>query len=83
TFLASDSILIAEPGSSGGIAMGLLATARLTDYFQVRVNPQLIIGGAKTIKYTLGSVRTGEATTQVQTLPSTLISFPLQLKFNS
>ncbi|MFK5047739.1 hypothetical protein ACI4CD_28940, partial [Klebsiella pneumoniae] len=30
TFLASDSILIAEPGSSGGIAMGLLATARLT-----------------------------------------------------
>ncbi|MBX9779874.1 MAG: PorT family protein [Chitinophagaceae bacterium] len=83
TFLASDSILIAEPGSSGGIAMGLLATARLTDHFQVRVNPQLIIGGAKTIKYNLGSVRTGEGTTQVQTLPSTLISFPLQLKFNS
>lgn len=83
TFLASDSILIAEPGSSGGIAMGLLATVRLTDHFQVRVNPQLIIGGAKTIKYNLGSVRTGEGTTQVQTLPSTLISFPLQLKFNS
>ena len=83
TFLASDSILIAEPGSSGGIAMGLLATARLTDHFQVRVNPQLIIGGAKTIKYNLGSVRTGEGTTQVQTLPSTLIIFPLQLKFNS
>lgn len=83
TFLASDSILTAEPGSSGGIAMGLLATARLTDHFQVRVNPQLIIGGAKTIKYSLGSSRVGEGTNQVQTLPSTLISFPLQIKFNS
>jgi hypothetical protein len=83
TFLASDSILTAEPGSSGGIAMGLLATARLTDHFQVRVNPQLIIGGAKTIKYSLGSSRVGEGTNQEQTLPSTLISFPLQIKFNS
>lgn len=83
TFLASDSILTAEPGSSGGIAMGLLGTARLTDHFQVRVNPQLIIGGAKTIKYNLGSSRVGEGTTQVQTLPSTLISFPFQVKFNS
>ncbi|MBR2648337.1 MAG: PorT family protein [Sediminibacterium sp.] len=83
TFLASDSILSAEPGSSGGIAMGLLATARLTDHFQVRVNPQLIIGGAKTIRYSLGSSRVGEGTNQVQTLPSTLISFPLQIKFNS
>jgi hypothetical protein len=83
TFLASDSILTAEPGSSGGIAMGLLATGRLTDHFQVRINPQLIIGGAKTIRYTQGSTRTGEGTNAVQTLPSTLMSFPLQVKFNS
>jgi hypothetical protein len=83
TFLASDSILTAEPGSSGGIAMGLLATGRLTDHFQVRINPQLIIGGAKTIRYTQGSIRTGEGTNAVQTLPSTLMSFPLQVKFNS
>src|SRR6185369_2879435 len=44
-FIQNDSILSAEPGSSGGIAMGLMATARLSDHFQVRVNPQLIIGG--------------------------------------
>jgi hypothetical protein len=43
----------AEPGSSGGIAMGLMATARLSDHFQVRANPQLIIGGSKYIAYTL------------------------------
>ncbi len=82
-FLLNDSILLAEPGSSGGISMGLLATARLSDHFQVRANPQLIIGGAKTIAFTLGSTRLGEASNQLQSLPSTLVSFPFQLKFNS
>ncbi|HVZ25582.1 MAG TPA: porin family protein, partial [Sediminibacterium sp.] len=82
-FLHNDSILSAEPGSSGGIAMGLLATARLSDHFQVRANPQLIIGGSKYIAYTLSKAKPGEALYQNQTLPSTLVSFPFQLKFNS
>jgi hypothetical protein len=82
-FLQSDSILSANPGSSGGIAMGLMATARLNDHWQVRINPQLIIGGSKYISFTLGSTKTGESTTQNQILPSTLVSLPLQIKFNS
>lgn len=82
-FLQSDSILLAEPGSSGGITMGLLATARITDHLQVRANPQLIIGGARSIAYKLGSSKPGEGTNQLQTLPSTLVSFPFQFKFNS
>lgn len=82
-FLTNDSILSAEPGSSGGIAMGLMATARLSDHFQVRANPQLIIGGSKYIAYTLSKSKLGEALYQNQTLPSTLVSFPFQLKFNS
>ncbi len=82
-FLQNDSILSAEPGSSGGIAMGLMATARLTDHFQVRVNPQLIIGGAKYIAYTLSKTKPGEASFQNQILPSTLVSLPIQIKFNS
>ena len=59
-FLESDSILSAEPVSSGGIAMGLMATVRLTDHFQLRVNPKLIIGGAKYIAFTLGKTKPGE-----------------------
>ncbi len=82
-FLTNDSIMSAEPGSSGGIAMGLMATARLSDHFQVRANPQLIIGGSKYIAYTLSKSKLGEALYQNQTLPSTLVSFPFQLKFNS
>ena len=82
-FLRNDSIMTAEPGSSGGIAMGLMATARLSDHFQFRVNPQLIIGGSKYIAYNLSKSKPGEALFQNQVLPSTLVSFPFQIKFNS
>lgn len=82
-FLSNDTIMSVDPGSSGGIAMGLMATARLTDHWQVRANPQLIIGGSKYIAYTLSKSKAGEPLFQNQTLPSTIVSFPFQLKFNS
>jgi hypothetical protein len=84
-FLASDSIMVTEPGSSGGVALGLMGTLRLDDHFQFRVNPQLIIGGSKYISYNLNSTKTmpGEASFQKQVLPSNIVSFPFQIKFNS
>ncbi|MBN8720167.1 MAG: PorT family protein [Sediminibacterium magnilacihabitans] len=82
-FLQSDSIRSVIPGSSGGIAMGLLATLRLTDHFEARANPQLVIGGSKFLSYTLGITKPGEASFQKQILPSTLVSFPFHIKFNS
>ena len=84
-FLASDSIMVTEPGPSGGVALGLLGTLRLDDHFQFRVNPQLIIGGSKYISYNLNPTKTipGEASFQKQVLPSNIVSFPFQIKFNS
>ena len=84
-FLASDSIMVTEPGSSGGVALGLMGTLRLDDHFQFRVNPQLIIGGSKYISYNLNPTKTmpGEASFQKQVLPSNIVSFPFQIKFNS
>ncbi len=80
----NDSILSVTPLSSGGITMGLLATVRMTDHFQARFNPQLMIGGGKAIQYTLGEKRMpGENIDQLKILPSTMMSFPLQIKFNS
>ena len=82
-FLQDDSVLVAQPGASGGITVGLLGTARLSDRFQLRINPQLVIGGAKYFSYTLGSRLPTEAEEQKRTLPSTLVSLPIQIKFNS
>ncbi len=82
-FLQNDSILVATAGSSGGIALGFLATLRLNDRFQFRVNPQLILGGSRYFNYTLGSHFPFESVTQQQILPTTIVSFPFQIKFNS
>ena len=41
-FLAGDSIYVAEPNNSGGITLGFQATARLSNRFQLRFNPQLM-----------------------------------------
>lgn len=83
TFLENDSVLSVEPGSSGGIALGLVGTLRLSPRFSFRANPQLIIGGAKYFTYSLKYPTYGEKAIEKKTLPSTIVSFPFQLKFNS
>ena len=85
TFLQNDSVLVAEPGSSGGIALGLLGTLQVSPRFSFRANPQLIIGGAKYFSYDLKypDRNFDESATVKKTLPSTIVSFPFQVKFNS
>jgi len=82
-FYQNDSILSVEPGASGGITLGLLATGRLSNHLQIRANPQLVIGGAKYFNYTLGSHLPTETVDQKKILPSTLVSLPIHLKLNS
>ncbi|WP_207495461.1 outer membrane beta-barrel protein [Aridibaculum aurantiacum] len=83
TFLENDSVLAVEPGSSGGLALGLLATLQLSPRFSLRSNPQLIIGGAKYFTYDLKYPNFDGHYVETKTLPSTIVSFPLQVKFNS
>ena len=82
-FLRYDSILSVEPGSSGGFSAGLLATLKLNDRFEMRVTPQLIVGGARTFTYTLSYPNSLETSIEKKTLTSTIFSLPLQFKFNS
>lgn len=83
TFLQNDSVLSVEPGSSGGIALGLVGTLQLSPRFSLRANPQLIIGGAKYFTYSLKYPQAHESSIEYKTLPSTIVSFPFQVKFNS
>ncbi len=82
-FLENDSVLSVEPGASGGISLGLLATARLTKRFEFRFHPELILGGSKYLTYQIKYPTPIEPALQKKTIPSTVVSFPLQLKFNS
>jgi len=82
-FLQNDSVLAVEPGSSGGIALGLVGTLQLSPRFSLRANPQLIIGGAKYFTYSLKYPTLDEKYIEKKTLPSNIVSFPFQVKFNS
>ncbi len=84
-FLQYDSVMWAEPGSSGGIALGLLATMRISDRLQLRAGPELIVGGARFFTYGLSYPNPGldEGPVTKKTLPSTIMSFPFHVKFNS
>jgi Outer membrane protein beta-barrel domain len=83
-FLQDDSILSAEPRGSGGISIGLHATLKLSKRWQLRFNPQIVLGGARYFDYTLKPLQIGEPIGEEhQTLPTTLLSFPVHFKFNS
>jgi hypothetical protein len=81
-FMQQDSVLVAEPLNSGGFALGLLATARLTNRFQLRFNPQLMFA-ERSIYYNLRYKEANEDFEVQKNVESILVSFPLQLKFNS
>lgn len=80
-FLENDSVLIAEPKNSNGFALGLLATARLSDRFQLRFNPQLMFT-ERNIYYKLKHPEGGETNIN-KTIESVIVTFPVQVKLQS
>lgn len=82
-FLQSDSILSVDAGSSGGFSAGLLATLKLSNRFELRIAPQLAIGGARVFTYSLQYPNSLEQSIEKKTLTSTIFTLPLQVKFNS
>jgi hypothetical protein len=81
-FLSQDTILVAEPANSGGFALGLSATVHLTNRFEGRFNPQLSFMD-RTISYQLKIPDEELGTNVPKKIESVIVSFPLQLKFNS
>lgn len=81
-FLQQDSILVGEPNNSGGLTLGLLATARLSDRFQLRFNPQLMFI-ERNIFYKLKYADIDNQTAVVKKVESVIMSFPVQIKFQS
>lgn len=82
SFLQQDSILVAEPTNAGGLALGLLATTRLTNRFEARFNPVLSFMD-RSIQYNLRYPDLDKNLTVTQKVESVIVSFPLQFKFNS
>jgi Outer membrane protein beta-barrel domain len=81
-FLQYDSVYVAEPLNSGGLALGLQATLRLSDRFQLRFNPQLMFV-ERNIFYRLKHPDFDGKTDVTKKVESIIMSFPFQLKFQS
>ncbi|HWR33504.1 MAG TPA: outer membrane beta-barrel protein [Chitinophagaceae bacterium] len=81
-FLQDDSVFIAEPVNSGGLTLGLSATARLSNRFQLRFNPQLMFI-ERGIYYKLKYPDINGDTAVTKKVESVIMSFPFQLKFQS
>jgi hypothetical protein len=81
-FLQYDSVLIAEPINSGGFTLGLSATSRLSNRFQLRFNPQLMFI-ERNIFYRLKYPDFNGDTVVTQKVESVIFTFPFQLKFQS
>jgi len=81
-FLMDDSIYVGEPNNSGGLSLGLLATARISDRFQMRFNPQLMFI-ERNIYYRLKYPDIDNNTEVTKKVESVIMTFPFQIKFQS
>src|SRR5258705_7215676 len=81
-FLQYDSVYVAEPTNSGGFTLGLSATGRLSNRFQVRFNPQLMFI-ERNIFYRLKYPDFNGDTITTKKVESVIFTFPFQLKFQS
>ena len=81
-FLQDDSVFVAEPVNSGGLTLGLSATTRISNRFQLRFNPQLMFI-ERGIFYKLKYPDIDGATEVTKKVVSVTMSFPIQLKFQS
>lgn len=81
-FLQYDTVLVAEPVNSGGFALGLLATGRLSNRFELRFNPQLMFT-ERNLFYKLKYSDPLDGTEVTKKVESVIFSFPLQVKFRS
>jgi hypothetical protein len=82
-FFDNDSVLVAEPGNGPGYSLRLLATAKLTNRFELRFNPGLVLGADRSFRYNLGSKQAFEKPNEKKLIQSNIATFPLHFKLNS
>jgi hypothetical protein len=81
-FLQDDSVYVAEPVNSGGFTLGLSATGRLSNRFELRFNPQLMFI-ERNIYYKLKYQDLDGQIDVTKKVESVIMTFPFQVKFNS
>lgn len=86
-FLQQNDIDRIEPHSSQGLELGFIGTARLSNRFDLRFAPKLVLGGEKYLSYYFTDsylqANPGKTAMENIKLPANILSFPLDLKLKS
>ena len=83
SFYEKNDILSFLPDKQSSMDIGVSATCKLNNKFELRISPQVIIGADKKFNMILEDSITGIKQYKQQVLPSTILQIPLQLKLNS
>jgi hypothetical protein len=82
-FIKTDSTLSANSINSSGLNIGLSGTLRLSNRFELRVNPQIIVGGSEIVSFLNYDYNADTVSRFQLAMPTTLLSMPIHVKFNS
>ena len=79
----SDSLLSVEPTSTTGFTIGIVGNLRITDHFDLRFIPALSFGERSLVynSYILNLNSHKDSASEVFSLKSTMLEFPLSLKY--
>ncbi len=81
-FLEYDSVLVVESKISSGFSLGLLATKRIDERFELRFNPQLMFM-ERNLEYNLKYPDPLDGTDVIKKVESIIVTLPVQVKFSS
>jgi len=76
----SDTVTVIEPNSASGFNLGIISAMHLNQYFSLRFTPNLAFS-SRSLNYTLQTQK-GEKK-YMKNIESTLINFPLGIKYKS
>src|SRR5690554_4289747 len=77
---SNDSLMILEPKTAPGFNLGIISELHLGDYFGLRFTPNLAFS-SRSLIYTFETMKGVE--TYQKDIESTLINFPLNIKYKS
>jgi hypothetical protein len=77
-----DSVLTILPGSGSGFSLGIISNLHMGDNFDLRFTPTLSFGERK-LTYKINFVSSDSVMFRDKSVESTLLEFPISLKFKS
>ena len=83
SFLPPDSLYSLSAEGSGGFGLGLIVNLHLSDRFDLRFLPSLVLSGQRSLNYGFYDASTKSITTNKKFVQSTFVEFPLLLKYKS